>query len=378
MTCSLLAAGCGTWPPSGPKPEVIDGNRGAPSQVPPGTAGRTQGEPNGSFDDALIAVFDDDGVAKLQGTISAVGDVDVFQLGAMEPGDRIIVDAGTPGSRLDINIALFDDMQRLVSVNDDRDSEPEAQARDLDAYLDFITRHHGAVYYAVVSASSFADGNRRTGAYTIDIQLERGTTIPASARQILLLDFDGGEVDSPTLGKIRLDPFDAADIALRYEDATDAMKEWIRQTVEQNYERFNVTVVTTNDDLPQGHYSTIFFGGFKENILGFAEGVDEYNVDHCDDAIVYTESFGLDLFFFPPTARQMATAIGNVAAHESGHILGLSHVNDDRALMDADSNAPTLLTDQEFREAPLSKQIAPIGVQDAVLLLTESVGLLPE
>jgi len=131
--------------------------------------------------------------------------------------------------------------------------------------------------------------------------------------------------------------------------------------------------------MPEEEFSTLFFGGFSEdNNLGFASGVDEYNADHCDDAVIYTENFDPVLFFFPPTTREMATAIGNVASHEAGHILGLNHVDDERALMDTESAATALLTDQEFRQAPLNHQIAPIGVQDAALLLTESLGLTGE
>ena len=135
--------------------------------------------------------------------------------------------------------------------------------------------------------------------------------------------------------------------------------------------------MTTDDELPTAPFSTIYFGGVsEEDHLGFAESIDEFNADRCDDAIVYTGSFDVRIFGFP-TTQAMATALGNVAAHESGHILGLYHVDDGSAIMDAESPATTLLTDQEFRAAPLSRQVAPLGVQDAVLLLSESVGPAP-
>ena len=109
--------------------------------------------------------------------------------------------------------------------------------------------------------------------------------------------------------------------------------------------------------------------------FGIAETVDLYNVDYCDDAIIYTESFTPSVFTNLPSAEGMGVAIGNVAAHEAGHLLGLNHVDDDLALMDDRSAADAFLMDQEFMEAPLSRDIMPIGTQDSVMLLSEIVGM---
>ena len=106
-----------------------------------------------------------------------------------------------------------------------------------------------------------------------------------------------------------------------------------------------------------------------------AEGVDLYNADFCDDAIIFTESFTPSLFTGTPTALELGTAIGNVGSHEAGHLLGLNHTSDDLDLMDDRSDADAFLDDQEFKEAPLSSDIMAIGTQDGVLLLSEIVGL---
>lgn len=369
-----LGVGCGAVP-SSPRADVTDGNRDSSVQS---SAGKTAGEPNDGFDSAVVAVFDEDGVARLQGTISTAGpaDVDVFYLGSLAAGDHLIVDSSTPnkvGDKLDINLALFDDQERLVSVNDDRDDSA------LDGLIDVIIRHGGDPYYLVVSASHFAGGDRTTGTYAIDVERLAAGTVPPPAAQVLLLNFAGGLVDSPIIGRVELDPFDAADIAPRYEGQTGVMKKWIQSTVEQNYERFNVRVVSTDEGQPEGDFSTLSFGGYKNGILGLSEAVDEYNANFCDDAVIYVESFDPrdGLFFIPPTAVEMAIAIGNVAAHEGGHLLGLNHVDDGRDLMDTQSSADTLLTDQEFMQAPLNEQIAPLGMQDGVILLNETVGPSP-
>ena len=138
-----------------------------------------------------------------------------------------------------------------------------------------------------------------------------------------------------------------------------------------------MVVRTREDPTPGGGvgHSTVYFGGFDSRAFGQAESVDPYNADCCDDAIIYTETFELRVFSFDPTPAKLGVAIGNVATHEAGHLLGLNHVDDDRALMDDQSAADVFISDQEFMEAPLSADVMSLGTHDAVLLLSESVGI---
>jgi len=351
---------------------LIDGNRGGSATSP---LGKTSGEPNDTFDDPIVAVFDSTGSARLQGMVEIDGDLDVFLLGSLDAGDRLIVDADTTGSQLDVSVGIFDGLQRLVYSNDDRGGPLE---RFLDSYVDWIVRHSSDSYYLVVTNAAFANASDRSGAYLVDVDVSSGFAVPPPVPQVLVLDFDGGVVNSPPFGPspIFIDSFDAGAIDSVYRGRTEDMKEHIRATVQQNYERFNVIVLTTDDAPPQPgqEFSTVFFGGFNGQVFGEAESVDLYNADFCDDAIIYTESFALDAFSFVPTAEGMSIAIGNVASHEAGHVLGLNHVDDDRALMDDRSPADVFVTDQEFMEAELSRDIMSIGTQDAVLLLMETVG----
>jgi len=371
--CGLLTvigvAGCPgvvVPPDSG---EIVDGNRDTTVTSP---LGKTSGEPNGGFNDPVVAVFDSTGTARLQGTVETVDDLDVFLLGPLSPGDRIAVDAYTPNSALDVTIAMFDSQGRLVSNNDDR----EDGSGSLDAFVDLIVRHAGNPYYLVVSRSPFADTGRFVGSYRVDIIAESGFDVPQPLAQTLLLDFDGAVVNFAVLGTATLAPFDAADISPFYEGETETIKDRIREVFEQNYGRFNVTVLTTDDPPPPpgNLYSTIYFGGFHRGAFGLAEDVDLYNEDCCDDAIIFTESFTPSVFFRVPSAVELGIAIGNVGSHEAGHVLGLNHTDDDLDLMDDQSPADAFLEDQEFMEAPLSSDILPIGTQDGVLLLYESVG----
>ena len=372
MAGVLGIAGCGggVLPDANPT-DYVDGNVDRSVTSP---LGKTYGEPNGSFAGSIVVVFDSGGVAELQGTVALVGDMDVFRLGALAPGDRVVVVAETEDSDLDVSVAIFDADQRIVFANDDRVSGP---AVDLDSYVDWIVRHESDPYYLVITHSAFARTTQYTGTYTVRVEVTSGGDVPAAVGQILLLDYRGGYVGSPALGPVTLAPFDAADISPIYQGQTTELKEEIRAVMEQNFEGFDVTITTSDDPLPADgvQYSTIYFGGYSPGAFGLAEAIDPYNIDYCDDAIVYTESFGPSVFSVTPTIEELGAAIGNVAAHEAAHLLGLNHVDDDRALMDDRSASDVLFMDQEFMEAPLSNDVMPIGVQDAVLLLMETVGL---
>lgn len=375
-TLVLALGGCGFTPSILPPPEVnpTDGNRG----LDPGTTGPGKyfGEPNDTFASPITAFFNENGLARLQGTVESSGDLDVFVLGPMSAGDRISVDASTPTSDLDVSIALFDNLGRLVLANDDRVDLP-ISGNDLDSLIsDFVVRHEGSPYYLVVTDSAFAGVGQKNGGYYADVSVTRGAEIPAAVGQILLLDFRGTVLNSETLGRQVVDPFSGAAISAVYAGKDDDLKQLILETVRQNYQRFNVTVLTSDDlPLPAGtEYSSIYLGGYDAGVFGIAEDVDDYNVDYCDDGIIYTETFQPSIFSRTPTVEEMAVAIGNVAAHEAGHLLGLNHVDDDRALMDDRSVADAFIEDQEFMEAPLSADIMRIGTQDAALLLYEIVG----
>lgn len=368
---TLVLAGCPTVvpvTPGGGTGDFVDGNRDESVTSP---FGKTSGEPDDDFATPVVAVFDASGLAELKGTVASSDDLDVFLLGALEEGDRVIIDAFAAGAAsLDVSIAVFDDEERLVSNNDDRTDS------NLDSRIDFIVRHRGDRYYLVVTRSAFASSRSRTGAYTVDVQVIHGNDVPQPVMQLLLLDFDGGAVDSPALGRMTLAPFDAGDIDRVYGGKTETFKQVIREVFDQNYSRFNVTVLTTDDPppAPGTKFSTIFFGGFDQTAFGISENVDLYNADCCDDAIIFTESFTPFLFTLTPTAEEMGLAIGNVGSHEAGHLLGLNHVDDDLDLMDDRSPADVFLLDQEFKDSPLSTDIMPIGTQDGVLLLNEIVG----
>lgn len=338
-----------------------------------GGGGGTMGSGTGdSFDDPITATRDADGNASFSGTVSERGDIDVYDLGAFEAGTQIRIDTVSMNSNLDPSSALFDAQGRLVYENDDANGI----GGTLDSRLDLVLRRSSDNFYLVVTNSAFAVSGTFTGAYAVTVAATPGQEVPAPVPQTLLLDFDGAEVNSPVLGTFTLEPFDGADISSLYRGETEALKASIVAVVRENFEGFAVDVITSDDELPEdmSTVTSIFFGGFNAGAFGLAEQVDLYNVDKCDDAIIYTETFVPHQFSADPSAELLGVAIGNVAAHEAGHVLGLNHVQDDAAIMDDVSPSDALLLDQEFKEAPLSPDIVQIGTQDAPLLLSESVG----
>lgn len=375
MAVTIPPDGTNGNPDDGNPPPVtptVDGNQD-PSLTSP--LGKTSGEPNDTFMEPIVAVFGASGVAHLQGVVAEKGDLDVYLLGSLAPGDRLIVDAHakTIGSVLDVSLGIYDAEERLVYTNDDRTEE------DLDSYVDWVVRHAGDRYYLVVTGAAFAAEGEFTGAYTLEVTVMGGGAVPVPVRQIIVLDFDGGMPDAPALQITQVDPFDAAGINSIYRDRTELIKATIRLVMEQNYERFNVLIRTTDDPPPAAgvKFTTMYFGGFHPNAFGISEHVDAYDVDRCDDGIIFTDSFSVDAFSFLPTAEEMGIAIGNVGAHEAGHLLGLNHVDDDLDLMDDRSAADAFIEDQEFLDSPVSRDIMPIGTQDSVLLLLETVGAAP-
>jgi len=367
IVMGLAIAGCPAGGGSG-DPLPSDFEDGNVDETVTSPLGKTAGEPNGDFTIPVVGV-EDDGLFRLKGTVATTNDLDVFLLGSFSAGDRIFAEALAVNS-LDVSIAIFDGEGRLATDNDDLSNS------NLDAEVDFIVRHDSDSYYLVVTRSAFAESRRRTGTYTANVEVSRGGSVPGPVQQVVYLKFDGGRLDSPNLGEFDLDPFDAGAISRAYDGDTQEMKDTILAVMRQNYEPFNVIVESSDDFEPNGTQavSTIWFGGFNEQAFGIAENVDLYNAELCDDAIIFTESFSPFLFSSTPSAEEMGIAIGNVATHEAGHLLGLNHVDDDLDIMDDRSAADAFLLDQEFMESPLSTDIMPIGTQDGVLLLDEIVG----
>ncbi|HSW46080.1 MAG TPA: FG-GAP-like repeat-containing protein [Phycisphaerae bacterium] len=285
----------------------------------------------------------------------------------------------TPSSDLKATIAVCDADGKLFELRTSRDSDDGV----VDPGIDQVIRHASTAYYLVISRAPRA--GLVGGAYEARVAVQRGGNAPASLAQTVYLDFRGGAVTLPgDEGSLTLGPFDPADIDPIYAGQNDTVREWIVRTVRQNYARYAVTVLSTDEGpAPEGvPVSTVYFGGYAPRSLGEAlSGTDFYNADPSDDAVVFTERFTADLFTTRPDARGLGMAIGNVASHEVGHLLGLSHIHHATDIMNGYDAPDNLLEDQRFLYSLLNLSIFAVPDlqlgQDAHLLLAETVGLAP-
>lgn len=338
ISAVVLQVGCETMPGDG--------------MPPPGPIG-------GDFASATLLKLDAEGKVKLASALTGEK-VDVYDLGPVSAGDRIMVSiVPAAGSVMDPIAALFDANEELFAVNDDVNYPAQ-----LDSAIDDIVASDSPRFF--LGVAKYQD----EGGYEGNVQILRGQGVPVPLIQYVLLNFDGGTVNIPSEGgPITVDAFNAVDIDTAYAGDTNAIKVKIAQTVRQNFAPFNIEIVTSDEPAPPGDCrSTIFFGGSNSLKFGVAESVDQGNRDRCDDGIVFTNEFD-DPFFPQPTTEGIGIAIGNVAAHEAGHLLGLNHVADVADVMDSTGTASTLLADQEFKTSVLVGQIFPIGKQNGPAII---------
>ena len=112
---------------------------------------------------------------------------------------------------------------------------------------------------------------------------------------------------------------------------------------------------------------------FDPNLLGVAENIDEYNLDTSQEAIIFADTFAA-FSVLNPSVEEISQALANVASHEAGHLLGLYHCVDFRAVMDVTASLRQMLGDQSFVRAPMHQEYFPVGYQNALRMLIENVG----
>lgn len=301
------------------------------------------------------------------GRISGSDDVDVYDLGPVEVGDRVIVDMTNDGS-LDPVLALFDDMGSALLINDHRNVYLGTKQPFVDVV---IRRRMNSCYVAVAATPGYGD----SGDYGLVASIEPRSAIPLLRSERVLLVFNGGNnVTISTRPAVNVPAFNAANIDSSFAGYTDELVDEVVAGIRSDYRGFAIDILSTSEGTAyDGAMTRIYFGTYDAALLGVAQGVDEFNATPNQSAIVFTDTFQA-FMRLDPTVEEMGQAIANVATHEIGHLLGLVHTSDPAGIMDVTASLSQLMLDQDFRKSPLYLVVFPIGHQDGVQSLLASIG----
>lgn len=287
------------------------------------------------------------------------GGSSVHAVGPAVAGDvlrvRVEISANGGGS----SVALLDESMNLLVV----------QRVGSSGELEHIARRdHETVYVAVTAEHG--------GPYEVRVDRAAAEQLPGPRPQVVWLNFGGGRgVKVGVNPPIDFGVFDGAMVGPAYAGQTEALKAAIVATVRGQYAAYAVEILTSDEaPRPSGPHSTVYFGGYHEVRVGVADGVDRYNRDLSDNALVYVESFRR-YGTMKLSAEQMGRMIGNTAAHELGHLLGLYHADGAENVMDTAGSAWDYAGERTLTVSQVAADVFPLGQDDAPRVLAETVGL---
>ena len=283
------------------------------------------------------------------------------------PGDHVVIDMD-PAESLNGAIALFDDTEASLLVNDHRNVYRGVKK----PFIDVVIQHESNTCFVAVTSTP---GYASAGDYAMVAANEFPTDLPEPRPDTVLLEFDGGrnvKVGSRT--PVNVPAFDAGGISPVFAGQTNRMANQIVDRVREDYDGLDLTILSTAEgDTFEPGMTRIYFGTYDQALLGVAESIDEFNATTEQVAIIFTDTFGA-FMKLDPSIEEMSQAIANVTSHEIGHLLGMVHTSDPMGIMDVTASLGDLLEDQMFTRAPMYTAVFPLGYQDAPRYLLDVLG----
>jgi hypothetical protein len=250
------------------------------------------------------------------------------------------------------------------------------------------------------------------GGVGVNVRIQRNAGLFSPQTQRVYVNFEGGTaVAAGGLPATNIPPLRAQDfnqfftVDPSYADAdTEILQQVIMQTIRGIYANFNIEFVGSNesDEPPALPYKTMYVGGTAPGniLLGISDYVNPRNDTQTGTGIAYALTIGAlvidnGALVNPPLSgnpaqalTNLGIALGNVAAHECGHMMGLRHTSEPGDLMQSEgTNAgdPTATLSLKVGTPAAGEQIdileplgvpdvPPIGQQNAPQYLSEVVG----